>query len=130
MANIYTEKVIAHYKNPNNRKTMKDADGVGEAGAPCGDFTTVFIKVGKKGGKEILSDVTFETVGCIAAVATASLTTEVAKGKTLEEAMKMNKDYIVKELGGLPAIKLHCSSLSTEALHTAINNYKKSKRQK
>ena len=130
MANIYTEKVIEHYKSPKNRRTIKDADGVGEAGAPCGDFTTVFIKVKKKDGKDILSDVSFETVGCIAAVATASLTTEMALGKTLEEAEKLSKDKILKDLGGLPPIKMHCSALSTEALKNAIKNYREKAKKK
>jgi nitrogen fixation NifU-like protein len=124
MKNMYSDKVIEHYKTPHNRRKMEDADGVGEAGAPCGDFTTVFIKVGEKNGKEFLEKVTFETVGCIAAVATASLVTEVAEGKTLEEAEKMGTDEILEELGGLPDIKMHCSALATDALKEAIKNYK------
>ena len=122
MKNMYTEKVLKHYKEPHNRGKMKDPDGEGQAGAPCGDFTTVYIKVGEKDGKKILEKVMFETVGCIAAVATASLVTEVAEGKTLEEAEKMGKDEILKELGGLPEIKMHCSALATDALIQLIES--------
>ena len=125
MKNIYTEKVLEHYKNPHNRGKMENADGEGQAGAPCGDFTTVYIKVGEKNGKKILEKVMFETVGCIAAVATASMVTQVAEGKTLEEAEDLTKDQILKELGGLPKIKMHCSALATDALKDAIKNYKK-----
>ncbi|MBR9682870.1 MAG: iron-sulfur cluster assembly scaffold protein [Candidatus Aenigmarchaeota archaeon] len=121
---MYSEKVIEHYKHPHNRGKMENPDGIGEAGAPCGDFTTVFIKVGEKDGKKFLERVMFETVGCIAAVATASLVTEVAEGKTLEEAEKMGKDEILEDLGGLPEIKMHCSALATDALREAIKNYK------
>jgi len=125
MQNMYSDAVIDHYKNPKNRGEMKDADGIGKAGAPCGDFTTVYIKVGEKNGKKILEDVKFETVGCIAAVATASMVTEIAKGKTLEEGENITKDQILEELGGLPKIKMHCSALATNALKDAIKNYRK-----
>ena len=124
MKNMYTEKVIKHYKEPHNRGEMKDPDGVGQAGAPCGDFTTVYIKVEEKDGKKILSKVMFETVGCIAAVATASMVTQAAEGKTLEEAENLTRDQILEELGGLPEIKMHCSALATDALKEAIQNYK------
>ncbi len=124
MQNMYTKKVLENYKKPHNRGKMENPDGIGQAGAPCGDFTTVFIKVGKKDGKKILEKIMFETVGCIAAVATASLVTQAAESKTLEEAEKMGKDEILKELGGLPEIKMHCSALATDALKDAIKNYK------
>lgn len=124
MKNIYTEKVLKHYKEPYNRGKMENPDGEGQAGAPCGDFTTVYIKVREKDGKKILEKVMFETVGCIAAVATASLVTQVAEGKTLEEAENLTRDEILEELGGLPEIKMHCSALATDALKDAIKNYK------
>jgi len=104
---------------------MKNPDGVGKVGNTlCGDVMWVYIKVGKnKTGKEIIKDIKFETFGCVAAIATSSVITDLAKGKTLAAALAINKEGIVKELGGLPPIKLHCSVLAADALSEAIYDY-------
>jgi len=100
---------------------MKDPDGVGEMGNPsCGDVLKIYIKV--KDNK--ITDIKFETLGCAAAIAVSSITTEMVKGKTLEEALKISKQDIAKELGGLPPAKMHCSNLAEEALRIAIENFK------
>jgi nitrogen fixation NifU-like protein len=101
---------------------MKDADAVGETGNPvCGDVMKIYIKI--KDDK--IKDIKFETLGCAAAIAVSSSLTDIAKGKTLDEALKIQKDDIVKDLGGLPEVKIHCSMLGVEALHQAINKFKK-----
>jgi len=118
----YTEKVMEHFKNPKNMGEMKDADGKGEVGNPsCGDLMTVYIKV--KDGR--IADISFQTFGCVAAVATSSMVTELARGKTLDEAMKLTREDVAESLGGLPPIKLHCSNLAADALHEAIKDYRK-----
>jgi len=118
----YTEKVMEHFKNPKNMGEMPDADGVGEVGNPsCGDVMKVFIKV--KDNR--ISDIKFQTFGCVAAVATSSMVTELAKGKTLDEAMKLTRADVAESLGGLPPIKLHCSNLAADALHEAVKDYRK-----
>jgi nitrogen fixation protein NifU and related proteins len=124
-AGPYTKKVIECFRNPKNYGKMEKPDGVGKVGNPvCGDVMWLYIKVGKnKKGKEILKDIKFETFGCVAAIATSSIITELAIGKTLEEALKIDKQKIVKSLGGLPQIKLHCSVLAAEALSEAIFYY-------
>ena len=114
--------------NPRNVGEIKDADGVGKVGNPvCGDIMYVYIKVGKKSGKEIISDIKFKTLGCAAAIATSSMITELAKGKTLEQAKKITRDDVASALQGLPPIKMHCSNLASEALRKAILDYKKKK---
>ena len=122
---MYSKKVMEHFKNPKNIKEIKDADGVGEVGNPsCGDVMYCYIKVGKnKAGKEIITDIGVKTLGCVAAIATSSMTTELAKGKTLEKAKKINRDTISNALGKLPLIKEHCSNLAADALHKAIEDY-------
>jgi len=121
MAGTYTEKVMEHFKNPRNLGQMKDADGVGEVGNPnCGDIMTVYIKV--KDNR--IADISFQTFGCVAAVATSSMVTELAKGKTLDEAMKLTRADVAESLGGLPPIKMHCSNLAADALHAAIQDYR------
>jgi len=124
----YTKKVIEHFKNPHNQGRIKNADAVGKVGNPaCGDVMKIYLKIGKnKPGKEIIKDIKFETLGCAAAIAVSSALTDIAKGKTLKQALKIKKDDIVKDLGGLPAIKIHCSMLGVEALHQAIDKYRKS----
>jgi nitrogen fixation NifU-like protein len=103
---------------------MKDADVVGEFGNPvCGDLMYIYIKVKEKEGKKIINDISFQTFGCAAAIATSSMITELAKGKTLEEANKITRDDVADSLGGLPPIKLHCSNLAADALHDAIQKY-------
>ena len=107
---------------------MEDADAVGKAGsAECGDYMSVFIKVKEESGKEILADISFETFGCAAAIASSSITTEMAKGKTLEEAEKITKLEIVEALGGLPEPKIHCSVMVADGLRAAIEEYRKKK---
>lgn len=119
---MYTDKVMEHFKNPQNMGEIPDADGVGTVGNPvCGDLMTIYIKV--KDNK--LADVKFKTFGCGAAIATSSMTTELAKGKTLEEAMKITRADVAGSLGGLPPVKMHCSNLAADALHVAINDYLK-----
>jgi nitrogen fixation NifU-like protein len=121
---LYSEKVMDHFRNPRNVGEIPDADGVGTVGNPvCGDMMTVYIKV--KDDK--IADVKFKTFGCGAAVATSSMVTELAKGKTLEEAMKITRTDVAEHLGGLPPIKMHCSNLAADALHSAIDDYQKKK---
>ncbi|MFH1545095.1 MAG: iron-sulfur cluster assembly scaffold protein [archaeon] len=126
---LYSKKVMKYFKNPKNIGEIKNADGIGKVGNPqCGDIMYVYIKVGKnKKGKEILKDIKVKTFGCIVAVATSSVITEMAKGKTLDEALKISKMDIARELGGLPPIKMHCSVLSAEGLKKAIAEYRKKK---
>jgi len=119
---MYNEKVLEHFTNPRNVGEIKDADGIGEVGNPvCGDMMTFYIKV--KDDK--IDDVKFKTFGCGAAIAVSSMVSEMAKGKTLDEAMKIRNKDVAEELGGLPENKMHCSNLGAEALHAAIENYRK-----
>lgn len=119
---MYTEKVMEHFRNPRNMGEIPDADGVGTVGNPvCGDLMTIYIKV--KDNR--IADIKFKTFGCGAAIATSSMTTEMAKGKTLEEAMKITRANVAGELGGLPPVKMHCSNLAADALHAAIEDYSK-----
>lgn len=117
---MYTEKVMDHFKNPRNMGEIPDADGVGTVGNPvCGDLMTVYIKV--KDNR--IEDIKFKTFGCGAAIATSSMITELAKGKTIEEAIKISRGDVADSLGGLPPIKMHCSNLAADALHAAIKDY-------
>jgi len=122
---LYTKKVMAHFKKPHNYGKIKDADGIGNVGnLICGDVMKLYIKVVKnKKGEEIIKDIKFETFGCVAAIATSSAITDLAKGKTIEEAMKISKAEVVDSLGSLPPIKLHCSVLASDALIEAIYDY-------
>ena len=118
---IYSDKVMEHFSNPRNVGTIPTADGVGEVGNPvCGDMMTFYIKV--KDGK--LADVKFQTFGCGAAIAVSSMVSEMAMGKTLDEAMKITNASVAEELGGLPKNKMHCSNLGADALHKAIEDYR------
>ena len=118
----YNEKVMQHFMNPQNVGDIKDADGIGEVGNPvCGDMMTFYIKV--KDNK--LEDVKFKTFGCGAAIAVSSMVSQIAKGKTLEEALKITNKDVAEELGGLPKNKMHCSNLGADALHAAIKDYMK-----
>jgi nitrogen fixation NifU-like protein len=115
---------MEHFKNPRNMGEMKDADAVGEHGNPtCGDLMYIYIKVDEKNGKEVIKDISFQTFGCAAAIATSSMVTELAKGKSLEDASKISRDDVADSLDGLPPIKLHCSNLAADALKDAIKNY-------
>ena len=132
MSPMYSEKVMEHFSNPRNVGEIKDADGIGQVGNPvCGDLMWIYIKVGKNAkGEEILFNIKFKTFGCGAAIATSSMITELAKGKTLEEGMKISRGDIAGSLGGLPPIKMHCSNLAADGLHAAILDYfKKNNRQ-
>jgi len=122
---VYSEKVMQHFMNPHNVGEIPDADGVGEIGNPvCGDMMNIYIKVAKnKKGQKIIKDIKFETLGCVAAIATSSMVTEMAKGKTLDEAMKIKFSDVAKALGSLPPIKVHCADLAVRALQAAIENY-------
>ena len=121
----YSKKVLQEFTHPKNMGEIKDADGIGKIGNPtCGDVMWIYIKVGKENGKEVLKDIKFKTFGCAAAIATSSMITQIAKGKTLEEAEKITRDNIAKELKGLPPIKMHCSNLASDALKKAIKDYK------
>ncbi|MGQ9565048.1 MAG: Fe-S cluster assembly scaffold protein NifU [Candidatus Bathyarchaeales archaeon] len=119
---MYTEKVMDHFRNPRNMGEIPNADGIGTVGNPvCGDMMTIYIKV--KDNR--IEDIKFKTFGCGAAVATSSMVTELAKGKTLEEAIKITRADVASELGGLPPIKMHCSNLAADGLHAAIEDYYK-----
>ena len=121
---MYSEQVMHHFKNPRNMGELENPDGIGEIGNPvCGDVMKITIKV--KDNK--IEDIKFKTFGCIAAIATTSMLTELAKGKTLKQAKKIKKEDIVKKLKGMPKIKLHCSVLGITALRKAIENYRKKK---
>ena len=124
---MYTEQVMDHFTNPRNQGAMAKPDAVGQVGNPvCGDVMKIYLKIEKnKQGEDFIKDIKFETLGCGAAIATSSMLTEMAKGKTLDEALKIGKLDIAKELGGLPEAKLHCSILAHDALAEAIKNYRK-----
>ena len=123
---MYTQKVMDHFKNPRNMGEIPDADGVGTVGNPvCGDLMTIYIKV--KDNR--LEDIKFKTFGCGSAIATSSMITELAKGKTLEEGMKITRGNVADELGGLPPVKMHCSNLAADALHAAIEDYYKKQKE-
>lgn len=123
----YPKKVMKYFKNPKYVGDIKNPDGVGEVGNPtCGDMMDVYIKVEK--GR--IKDIRFKTFGCIAAISSTEALCRIAKGKTLTDAMKINAKNIVKELGGLPSIKLHCSVLGADALRKAIENYNKKQKNK
>lgn len=128
---VYSKKVMEHFRNPRNMGKIENADGIGKVGnIVCGDVMFLYIKVSKNKGKEIISDIKFETMGCAAAIATSSIVTELAKGKTIEEAMKISKEAIIKGLGGLPPVKIHCSLLAVDALKEALYDYyKKAKKE-
>ena len=119
---MYTEKVMDHFANPRNVGEINEADGIGEVGnAKCGDIMKMYLKV----EDGVITDVTFKTFGCGAAIATSSVATEMIKGKTVEEALALTNKQVVEELGGLPAQKIHCSVLAEEAIKSAIADYYK-----
>ena len=117
---LYTETVMDHFKNPRNAGTIENADGVGEVGnAKCGDIMKIYLKI----EDNIIKDVKFETFGCGSAIASSSMATEMIKGKSIDDALKLTNKEVVTALGGLPAHKLHCSVLAEEAIKSAIKNY-------
>lgn len=118
--NMYSVKLMSHFRKPRNMGRLKNADGIGEVGNPvCGDIMRIYIKV----SNNKLKNVKFETLGCPAAIGTSSMVTDLAKNKTLEQALKITNKDVAKALNGLPSIKMHCSNLAADALHEAINNY-------
>ena len=144
----YSKKVIEHFRNPHNQGQIKNADAVGQVGnMACGDVMKIYLKIGQpasakatadkkvtarfavaparqvKKTEEVIKDIKFETLGCAAAISVSSALTVMAKGKTLAQALKITKNQIVKDLGGLPPVKVHCSMLGVEGLHQAIENY-------
>jgi nitrogen fixation NifU-like protein len=121
---MYSDKVMEHFQNPRNVGEIEDADGVGTVGNPtCGDLMTIYIKV--KDDK--IEDIKFKTFGCGAAIATSSMVTEMAMGKTIDEAMEITRNDVAENLEGLPPVKMHCSNLAADALHAAIDNYREKK---
>lgn len=121
---MYNDTVLEHFKKPHNQGHIADANGIGEVGNPvCGDVMKIYIKV--KNNK--IEDIKFETLGCGAAIASTSMLTDLAKGKTLEDALKITKQDVVDALGGLPHVKIHCSLLAVDGLRKAIEEYQKEK---
>ncbi|HNZ86368.1 MAG TPA: iron-sulfur cluster assembly scaffold protein [bacterium] len=121
---LYSKQVLDHFQNPRNQGKISNPDATSQVGNPvCGDIMKIYLKIDKKLNK--IKDIKFETLGCGAAIACSSVVTQEAKGKTLENALKIDKSIILKKLGGLPPQKVHCSMLSIEALHKAINDYLK-----
>ena len=116
----YTEQVMDHFMNPRNMGEMEDASGVGTVGnAKCGDIMRIYIKV----ENDVITDVSFKTFGCGAAIATSSKATELVKGKTIDEALQITNKMVMESLGGLPPVKVHCSLLAEEAIHAALWDY-------
>jgi len=117
---MYSETVMDHFRSPRNVGTIDDADGVGEVGNPmCGDIMTMYLSI----KDDRIEDIKFQTFGCGAAIAVSSMLTEMAKGKSIEEAKKISNKDVAEALGGLPKNKLHCSNLGADALHSAIKDY-------
>ncbi len=120
---MYNERVIKEFSNPQNAGELKDANAIGQVGnASCGDIMKIFMKINSD---NVIEDVSFQTFGCAAAIATSSVATAMIKGKTVDEALKITNSQVVEELGGLPAQKLHCSVLAEEAIKAAIQDYLK-----
>ncbi len=123
----YTQKVLEHFRNPRNVGVIENPDGYGKVGNPvCGDLMEMFIKIGKnEKDEEVIDDIKFRTFGCGSAVATSSMTTEMAKGMKVDDAYKITRNDVAEALEGLPPIKMHCSNLASDALRAAIDNYRK-----
>jgi nitrogen fixation NifU-like protein len=120
----YSKKVMEHFMNPRNVGVIENPDGYGKVGNPvCGDLMEMYIKV----KDDIITDIKFRTFGCGSAIATSSMVTELAKGKHIEEALKITRSDVANELDGLPPRKMHCSNLAADALHEAIKDYKQKK---
>jgi len=126
----YSKKVLEHFTKPHNQGVLKNPSGVGMVGNPvCGDLMKIYIKVKKDSKKgEMIDKISFETLGCASAIATSSMVTDLAKGKSIKEAMKITRDDVAEALQGLPPIKMHCSNLADEALHEAIRDYESKKK--
>lgn len=117
---LYSEKVMDHFSNPRNVGEIENADGIGEVGnAKCGDIMKMYLKI----DNGVITDVKFKTFGCGAAIATSSIATEMVKGKTIEDALKLTNKAVVEALDGLPPVKLHCSVLAEQAMKSALSDY-------
>ena len=122
---VYSKKVMDHFTNPKNVGVIENPDGFGKVGNPvCGDLMEMYIKV----ENDIITDIKFKTFGCGSAIATSSMVTEIAIGKTIDEALKLTRNDVADELDGLPPQKMHCSNLAADALHADIEDYKKKKK--
>ncbi|MDR1832646.1 MAG: Fe-S cluster assembly scaffold protein NifU [Fusobacteriaceae bacterium] len=116
----YSEKVMEHFMNPRNVGVIENPDGYGKVGNPaCGDIMEIFLKV----DNDVITDAKFRTFGCASAIASSSISTELVKGKSIRDALQLTNKKVVEELGGLPAVKMHCSVLAEEAIKLAIENY-------
>lgn len=122
---MYTDKVIEHFREPHNRGKLEEYSAIGKVGnIVCGDVMWLYIKVDQdEAGQDIITDISWETFGCTAAIATSSMVSDLAKGKTVEEAIAVTNQNVASELGGLPPIKMHCSALAADALNEAIYTY-------
>lgn len=122
---MYTDKVMEHFRAPHNRGKLEDYSAIGKVGnIVCGDVMWLYIKVlPDKAGRDVITDISWETFGCTAAIATSSMVSDLAKGKTLEEAISVTNQDVANELGGLPPVKMHCSALAADALNEAIYAY-------
>lgn len=123
---MYSEKVMDHFSNPRNVGEIPDANAVGQVGNPqCGDIMKIYMKINDDTG--VIEDVKFKTFGCGAAIATSSMATELVKGKTIDDALRLTNQAVADALDGLPPIKMHCSNLAEEAVHAALANYYESR---
>ncbi|MFH1575511.1 MAG: iron-sulfur cluster assembly scaffold protein [Candidatus Nealsonbacteria bacterium] len=121
----YSKKIINRFLHPKNVGKIKDASGVGDTtNLRCGDLMKIYLKIEKKGGKEIIKDAKFETMGCGHAVAISDMICDLVKGKTLEQALKVGYEQISEEIGPIPPVKIHCAKLAQTAVKGAIENYK------
>lgn len=122
---MYTDKVMEHFREPHNRGKLEDYSAIGKVGnIVCGDVMWLYIKVARdEKDRDIITDISWETFGCTAAIATSSMVSDLAKGKTLEEAIAVTNQNVASELGGLPPVKMHCSALAADALNEAIHTY-------
>jgi len=124
MKPYYSKEVIKRFTHPKNFGEIKNADAIGKVGNPrCGDIMKLYIKVGKRGKKEVIEDIKFHTLGCAAAIATSDMACDLVKGKTLKDVLNLDYKKIIKALGDLPPLKIHCSVLAMEGLEAAIKDY-------
>ena len=128
----YSKQVVEHSRHPRNRGIMKNPDVKGKGRGPCGDETDFFVKIGRKkvNGKEVeyIKDIKFETMGCSAAIAAASMVTEMVKGKSVQEALKISRGKVIKKLGSMPLVKLHCVDLTIDAILNTIKSWQNKKK--
>lgn len=128
----YSKQVVEHSMHPRNRGTMKNPDATGKGGGPCGDETDFFVKIGRRkiGGKEVeyIKDIKFETMGCSAAIATASMVTEMVRGKPVSYAINISRDKVIKKLGSMPLVKIHCVDLTIDAILNTIKGWQDKKK--